>query len=70
MNRTDIEKMLEKYKAPFTVDIPDVGAGEVGRAYVVDSIGHDLCHCRLDRAELICFALNFLADSFSVIREN
>jgi hypothetical protein len=61
MKYDEIKKMLEKYKAPFEKDLN----------FVSDNDDKYICECETkEEAKLICFALNFMAQSFSVIREN
>lgn len=64
MNYQEIQKMFERYKAPF--DFVEIEYG----CNVLDTNGELVCESEPEVAELICFCLNFTANAFSVIREN
>jgi hypothetical protein len=60
MNKLNIQKLLEKYKAPFTVSVYEIG-------HVIDKYDYDIvdengyCICQFsdkEKAEFICAALN------------
>lgn len=58
MKPDQLQKMLEKYKAPFEVDADTLGyyVLDSNKQIVIETLGNSLDH--LERAQFACMALN------------